>query len=186
MIHTWHHRRGGDATYTSTLSSLLERAGHEVFPLAMRHPENDPSPWEARFVPWIELSAARGATSRLRMLRDAMWSPSSRDAARAMLRETGAELAHLQHIHRHITPSVLDALDDAGVPAVWTLHDHELSAPRGTCSRTVRRASGASATATTRRSSTAASSTSCCPRCSWRSRRSSTGGAVCGSASRGS
>jgi glycosyltransferase involved in cell wall biosynthesis len=131
MVHTWHHRRGGDATYTSTLSTLLERGGHQVFPLAMRHPENDPSPWEARFVPWIELSAAQGPASRLRMLRDAMWSPAARDATRAMIRETGAELAHLQHIHRHITPSVLDALDELGVPAVWTLHDHELVCPAG-------------------------------------------------------
>ncbi len=131
MVHTWHHRRGGDATYTATLSALLERAGHEVYPLAMRHPENDPSPWEARFVPWIELSAARGTAARMRMLRDAMWSPAARDATRAMIRETGAEIAHLQHIHRHITPSVLDALDELGVPAVWTLHDYDLICPSG-------------------------------------------------------
>jgi glycosyltransferase involved in cell wall biosynthesis len=131
MVHTWHHRRGGDATYTATLSDLLGRAGHQVFPLAMRHPDNDPSPWEARFVPWIELSAARGTADRLRMLRDAMWSPKARDATRALIRETGAELAHLQHIHRHITPSVLDALDEVGVPAVWTVHDHELVCPAG-------------------------------------------------------
>jgi glycosyltransferase involved in cell wall biosynthesis len=131
MVHTWHHRRGGDATYTMGLSSLLERAGHQVYPLAMRHPDNDPSPWEARFVPWIELAAARSLSDKARMLKDAMWSPAARDATRAIVQETGAEVAHLQHIHRHITPSVLDALDDLGVPAVWTLHDHELVCPAG-------------------------------------------------------
>ncbi|MFT4976978.1 MAG: glycosyltransferase involved in cell wall biosynthesis [Myxococcota bacterium] len=131
MIHTFHHARGGDTTYTRALTSLLEAAGHEVIPLAMRHPDNDPSVWEARFPPWISPREAHSPAAGLRLARQMIWSPRAARAVRDLIRDARPDVAHIQHVHRHLTPSVLDPLNAAGIPVVWTVHDYELICPSG-------------------------------------------------------
>lgn len=131
MIHSFHHARGGDSTYTRSLSRLLEAAGHKVIPLSMRHPDNDPSVWEARFVPWVSPRDAHTPAERVRLARQMIWSPLAARAAQDLIRDARPDIAHIQHVHRHITPSVLDPLNAAGVPVVWTTHDYELICPSG-------------------------------------------------------
>ena len=126
MIHTFHHPRGGDTTYAALLVRLLEEAGHRVVPLAMRHPDNDPSPWEQRWPAWVEprLADARSALSLA-------WSHDAARATADLVAEVRPDVAHIQHVHRHLTPSVLEPLRRAGVPVVWTVHDYELICPEG-------------------------------------------------------
>lgn len=131
MVHSFHHPRGGDTTYTRDLSTLLRSAGHEVIPLAMRHPDNEPSPWEARFPSWVEMRGAEGGLARARAALGLVWSPEAAQAASAMAQELRPDVAHVQHLHRHLTPSVLSALRRQGVPIVWTVHDYELICPSG-------------------------------------------------------
>jgi len=132
MVSSFHHARGGDTTYARGLTRLLEGAGHAVIPFAMRHPDNDPSPWETRFPSWVDPWGPRGLLGRLGLLPRLIWS---RDAARSIasiIAEIRPDVAHLHHVHRHLTPSVLGPLRDAGVPIVWTVHDAELICPAGT------------------------------------------------------
>ena len=44
---------------------------------------------------------------------------------------TDRDICHIQHIHRHLTPSILKPLNQAGIPVVWTVHDYELICPEG-------------------------------------------------------
>ena len=131
MAHTFHHARGGDSTYALGLSRLLEADGHAVVPLAMRHPDNDPSVWEHRFLPWVDLRDPRGRLAKLAAVPRMLWSREARALARRLIAEERPDVLHLQHIHRHITPSILDAAQEAGVPVVWTVHDYELVCPEG-------------------------------------------------------
>lgn len=131
MVNTFHHRRGGDATYALTLSRRLEAAGHEVVPLAMRHPDNEPSVWEPWFVGQIDHRDLRGRTDRLRALARLVHHPGSARAAAGLIAKTKPDLVHLQHVHRHLTPSVVDPAVRAGIPVVWTVHDYELVCPSG-------------------------------------------------------
>ncbi|MCK6503142.1 glycosyltransferase family 4 protein [Myxococcota bacterium] len=131
MVHSFHHPRGGDTTYTRDLSRLLEGAGHQVIPLAMRHPDNEPSIFEARFPSWVDMRGAHSPLDRLRAMLGMVWSPEASRAARALARELRPDVAHVQHLHRHLTPSILAALRREGVPVVWTVHDYELVCPSG-------------------------------------------------------
>ncbi|MCB9777308.1 MAG: glycosyltransferase [Alphaproteobacteria bacterium] len=131
MVHSFHHPRGGDTTYTRDLTRLLTKRGHQVIPLAMRHPDNEPSPYEARFPSWVDPRTAETRVDRARALLRMAWSLESARAARAMVRDLAPDVAHVQHLHRHLTPAVLGPLRRAGVPVVWTVHDYELICPSG-------------------------------------------------------
>jgi glycosyltransferase involved in cell wall biosynthesis len=131
LVQSFLHPRGGDTTCASLLRERLEADGVEVIPFAMRHPDNEPSPWETRFPPWRD---ARGGTtlSRARAAAGSIWSRrAARDLAR-LLRDVRPDVAHVHHVHRHLTPSVLWPLAEARVPVVWTVHDYELLCPAGT------------------------------------------------------
>ncbi|MDG1480011.1 MAG: glycosyltransferase [Myxococcota bacterium] len=131
MIHTFHHPRGGDSTYTRSLTGLLENAGHTVAHLAMRHPDNEPSTWEARFPAWVDLRQSRGRLANAAQAMRMVWSREAAESCAALIADFKPDVAHLQHVHRHLTPSVLDPLNAAGVPVVWTVHDYELICPSG-------------------------------------------------------
>ena len=130
LVHSFHYERGGDSTYARALSQALLDRGHDVIPLAMRHPLNDPSPWEQRFVSWVDPRSAE-PHDRLRAGLRLVWSWEAARATRRLVAEVRPDVAHLQHVHRHLTPSVLGPLRRAGVPVVWTLHDYELVCPNG-------------------------------------------------------
>ena len=131
MAHTFHHLRGGDSTYTHALTRELEDVGHEVIPLAMRHPNNVPSVWESRFVSWVELREQRGLQSSLALLRRILWSQEAQKRCQEIIEDYRPDICHIQHIHRHLTPSILKPLNLAGIPVVWTVHDYELICPEG-------------------------------------------------------
>ena len=132
MVNSFHHARGGDTTYTLSLSRLLEAGGHSVVTLSMRHPDNEPSVWEGRFPSWVDLRGSTTLMDRARTARSMLWSADAARATAALIAEQRPDVAHLQHIHRHLTPSVLDPINAAGIPVVWTVHDYELVCPAGT------------------------------------------------------
>lgn len=131
MLHSFHHHRGGDTTYTHDLQRLLSEVGHDVVPFSMRHPDNTPSIYEARFPAWLSPHDAKSLRAQLHIARKVMWSSDTADSLRSFIKDTKPDVAHIQHVHHHLTPAVLDPLNAAGIPVVWTVHDYELICPSG-------------------------------------------------------
>mgnify|MGYP000980374880 CR=1 FL=1 len=131
MVHSFHHARGGDTTYTRALTRGLQARGHEVSPLATRHPDNEPATWEVRFPRWIDLHRQRRSGDRLAVAASCVWSPEAALSARGLARDLAPEVVHVQHLHRHLTPSILPPLRRTGAAVLWTLHDYELVCPSG-------------------------------------------------------
>lgn len=130
LVSSFLHPRGGDTTCLGLLADGLRARGHAVVPFGVRHPEN---PADPRFPAWTDPRDVRGL-GRLRALGEAIWSRTAAAAMAALLREVRPDVAHVHHVHRHLTPSVLGPLRAAGVPVVWTVHDYELVCPAGTLS----------------------------------------------------
>ncbi len=129
------HPRGGDTTCLYAMWRGLEANGHAVVPFAMRHPANLPSPWEVRFPPQLDVWHVRGA-ARLAAVAGSIHSIAAARAMASLLADLDADgrrpdVAHLHHVHRHLTPSILGPLRRAGVPVVWTVHDYELICANG-------------------------------------------------------
>jgi glycosyltransferase involved in cell wall biosynthesis len=127
-VSSFWHPRGGDTTCLFGMVDALGAAGHEVIPFAMRHPDNLPSVWETRWPPALEVFGTAPLTQVLRVP-EAIWSGRAARALESLLREVRPDVAHIHHLHRHLTPSILEPLRRHGVPIVWTVHDYELICP---------------------------------------------------------
>jgi glycosyltransferase involved in cell wall biosynthesis len=129
QVNKFYYEKGGSERYFFALARALEAHGHSVIPFSMQHPSNRPSPYSRHFVPRRDYETA-GASPH--SLGAALGFIRSRDAARrigALIDETTPAVAHLHNIYHQLTPSIIDALADRGVPVVMTLHDYKLACP---------------------------------------------------------
>lgn len=132
LVNKFHYRRGGDCVYTFALAELLRKHGHEVFHFSMRHPQNLPCAEERFFVSHIDFAALntkKNPITAAKVLARSIYSLEARRRIRALLSEIRPDIAHLQNIHSHITPSILTELERAHIPVLWTLHDYKLICP---------------------------------------------------------
>lgn len=127
-VNKFHYRFSGVETYHLGLIGLLQGRGHAVAAFAMQHPRNEPSPWARAFVSQVDYTDRRWL-ARLRAAARALYSLEARRKLDQLLRAFRPDVAHLQHIYRQLSPSVLDALAARGVPIVQTVHDYWMVCP---------------------------------------------------------
>ena len=134
----WYRRGGLEAVMLQDAAALTER-GHEVAPFASAHELNEPSAF-AEFFPrsvnHAELGQGLGVRGRVR---EAGRLLSNADAVRAFERFRAAFSPDVVHQHgtsRQLSPSVLMAAKQAGLPVVLSLHDYSLRCPAAILSRT--------------------------------------------------
>lgn len=123
LINAFHYLRGGvERTYLDE-SRWLAAAGHEVAHLATEDARNLPrGPWD-RFVSSADFGAGASAFSQLAQLPNLISSEPARRAAAELVAAFRPDVAHLHAPSRYLTPSVLEPLEESGVPTVMTLHD---------------------------------------------------------------
>lgn len=127
-VNKFHYRLGGVETYHLALIDLLQSRGHRVAAFAMRHPRNEPSPWAWAFVSQVDYTDP-SPWARLRAAARALYSFEARRKLDVVLRAFQPDIAHLQHIYRQLSSSVLDALAVRGTPIVQTVHDYWMVCP---------------------------------------------------------
>ncbi len=125
------HPRGGDTTLLLAEWEGWRARGVEVLPFAMRHPDNLAAPTEARFPSWHAPRESRSLGAKLIALARSTWNREAARALDGLLRDTRPTAAHLHHLHRHLTPSILPILKAHGLRVAWTVHDYELTCPTG-------------------------------------------------------
>ena len=95
----------------------------------MEHPENLKTPWSKYFVSPVETSRVTHALGGLRTFGRMLYSFEARDKMRRLIAEAKPDIAHVHNIYTQISPSILDALQEAHIPAVMTVHDYHLVSP---------------------------------------------------------
>ena len=124
------YRRGGAESYMLDLASRQEASGHEVAFFSTRHPENQPSQFDAFFPEYIELNPPPASWSeRARAAARILYSRSAEVGFARVLDRFRPDVVHLHNIYHHLSPSVLRPLRPRAVPAVMTLHDFKLACP---------------------------------------------------------
>ena len=122
---TW-YPSGGDWTYIENLSFVYKSNGHQIIPFSMQHNENFESEYSKFFIKKIDyksLHQKNKFVAGLDVISRGIYSFEAVNKLKALLKHVKIELAHINIIHRYITPSILKVLKDNGIPIVWTLHD---------------------------------------------------------------
>ena len=125
----FYYEKGGSERYFFALSRALESRGHSVVPFSMQHPRNHASPYSRHFVPRRDYDATGASPKSLGAALSFVRSGDAARRIRALVDETKPGIAHLHNIYHQLTPSIIDALADRGVPVVMTLHDYKLVCP---------------------------------------------------------
>jgi glycosyltransferase involved in cell wall biosynthesis len=132
LVSNFYYNRGGDCTYMFSLKKLLENKGHKVIVFSMNHPSNFDSEYSRYFVSYInydeEVKNVNISTG-FEVLNRAVFSLEAKKKIELLIEDERPDIAHLQNIHHHITPSILYPLKKHNIPIVWTLHDFVLICP---------------------------------------------------------
>ena len=123
------YQRGGAETCALATERLLSRARHEVSYRAMQHPSNASYPLERMFVTHAYLVHGRGGVKRLKIALNVLYSLEAKSKSRRAVELVRPDIVHLHNFGHQISPSILDALEDYGIPAVMTMHDYKLACP---------------------------------------------------------
>ena len=128
-INNYFYPRGGAEVLFLEQNRILEAAGWQVVPFAMRHPQNLPTPWVEYFPDEIEFGRSYPMRTKLVHAQRVIFSLQSRERLRALLKRVQPRIAHVHNIYHHLSPSILPILRAAGIPVVMTVHDLKLACP---------------------------------------------------------
>jgi glycosyltransferase involved in cell wall biosynthesis len=125
------HRRGGAEGYLFDVADLQRRAGDEVEFFGMAHAGNEPGLRYAEHFPSrVDLEPPPpGLRGRMTAAGRMLWSSSARAGLAGVLAGFRPDVVHLHNVYHQLSPSVVAAARDAGVPCVMTLHDYKLACP---------------------------------------------------------
>ncbi len=112
--HNYYQQPGGEDSVFRSHAAMLKDFGHEVC-LYERHNNEIKSDFMSR--------AAHAVSLR--------WSQASYDQVRSLVRTFKPDVAHFHNIFYVMTPSVLYACKDEGVPVVVSLHNYRLMCLNG-------------------------------------------------------
>ena len=132
LVNNFYYNRGGDCTYMFALKKLLEEKGHKVFVFSMSHPDNFESKDSQYFVNYINYDEEVkniNISSGLKVLNRTVFSLEARKKIEQFIIEKKPDIAHLQNIHHHITPSIFFTFEKYNIPIIWTLHDYTIICP---------------------------------------------------------
>jgi glycosyltransferase involved in cell wall biosynthesis len=121
-------QRGGADKYFLELAQILSARGHSVGTFTAKCPGDPDLPNQDLFP-----SSFHEATTpppslgqKIRFFFDGIYSRDARDGLRRLLERNRPDVAHLNNIFFQLSSSVIDALAEARVPIIFSLHDYQL------------------------------------------------------------
>jgi glycosyltransferase involved in cell wall biosynthesis len=132
IVNNFYYNRGGDCTYMFSLKKQLESKGHKVCIYSMHHPKNIDSGYSKYFVSYInydEEVRRNNLSSGIKVIKRTIYSREAKNKIEALIKAEKPDIAHIQNIHHHITPSIFFVFKKYNIPIVWTLHDYTVICP---------------------------------------------------------
>ncbi|AOY01896.1 glycosyltransferase family 4 protein [Jeongeupia sp. USM3] len=128
-VNNYHYRRGGADVVYLEQSRLLREQGWHVADFAMQHPRNEASDYGEYFAEEIEFGHGYGALTKAKHAAKIIYSFESAAKIRRLIEKVKPDVVHAHNVYHHLSPSVLKAAHDCGVPVVLTAHDLKLLCP---------------------------------------------------------
>jgi glycosyltransferase involved in cell wall biosynthesis len=129
LTHKFYRLTGGAEEYFRNLAAILEAQGHHTIPFALQHPDNLSTPYARYFLKDLDYRKS-SKLYRLknipRILGRTLYSWEARRKIEALIRDTRPDIAHLQSIEHHISPSIIHSLDKYDLPIVQSINNYKL------------------------------------------------------------
>lgn len=129
LVNKYFYVRGGADKVFFEEAALLASKGHKLGFFSMDHPRNAPSPYAGYFVSGVDYEERLGLWRAVREAGRILYSWEAKQNLRRLLERERFDLVHMHNIYHQISPSILDAIAEAGLPAVMTLHDYKMVCP---------------------------------------------------------
>ncbi|MCP4748553.1 MAG: glycosyltransferase family 4 protein [Desulfobacteraceae bacterium] len=125
LANKYFYIKGGAETYLFSIADMLKRKGHKINYFSMHHKNNFDSPDNKYFVrQWnnhdLSFSNILAASSQL------LYSFEAKNKIRRLLADYQPDIVHLNNIYHQLSPSIIHAVKNYGVPMVMTIHDLKL------------------------------------------------------------
>jgi glycosyltransferase involved in cell wall biosynthesis len=128
-VNNYHYRRGGAEVVYFGHGAMFGERGWDVDWFSMKHPQNPPGTDERYFAELIDLDHMKGKVAKARAAAAIVYNRNARERISALVRARRPDIAHMHNIYHHLSPSILGALKQEGVPTVLTAHDLKLACP---------------------------------------------------------
>ncbi len=128
QINKFNYLRGGAEKYFLELSERLAEAGHQVAKFCMTDQRNLADTWSGYWLSRIDFEQPAWS-DKLRAPERIIYSRAAKKRLAKLIKDFQPDIIHAHNIYHQLSPSVLDAAREAGVPVVMTLHDYKLICP---------------------------------------------------------
>lgn len=129
IVNKFVYPKGGDAVASLQTGALLSAKGHSVAYWGMQHPDNPRYPNEDLFVPNVDFHSGLSPLKKLRLTADILYSFEAKRRISRLFEREKPDLVHLNNFAHQLSPSIVDAAHDFGIPMVMTMHDYKLVCP---------------------------------------------------------
>lgn len=134
MANNYFYLRGGAERYFFELGSLLRLKGHEVIPFSAYHEKNMETIYSQYFVnnSLLYSDCMIGKISLPQKIKTAIncvYSVEGRRKIYHLIKDTKPDIVHIHGIPFRLTSSIVDGIEDAGVPIVQTCHEYKTICP---------------------------------------------------------
>lgn len=128
LVNKYFYRRGGAETSAFLTARALQKRGHQICWFSMQHERNSPSAWERYFVSNVDFSADT-ISEKVRAVGRMFYSLEARRKLEGLIQNEEPDLAHLNNIYHHLSPSILGLFRKFEIPVVMTMRDFKPVCP---------------------------------------------------------
>ena len=127
MVNKFLYPRGGAETYIFRVGEELQRLGHEVQYFGTYDERNIVGNRLGLYPKQMDMRSHSLET--LSYPFRVIHSKEAKEKIQKVLEDFKPDIVHLNNIHFHLTPSIIEACQEENVPVYWTVHDFQLMCP---------------------------------------------------------
>lgn len=126
---------GGPERYYFNIKEVLERHGHIVIPFSVKSSRNEPNDYEDYFLDAVDdkVYFAESDKRDMRLVAKSFtrmfYSFEAKKKIKRLLQDTRPDVVYVIQYHNKISPSILDAAKEMGVPVVHRISDFQYICP---------------------------------------------------------
>lgn len=139
IINSRYFLSAGPEKYMFGLMKIFERCGHTVIPFSVKNSKNNKTPYVKYFAEpiggsdkvYFEEYDKLNPKTIFQMFGGQFYSFRVKRKLKKLIRDTKPDVAYLLHHYNKLSPSVIDACKELGLPVVMRLSDFSLVCPAG-------------------------------------------------------